>query len=193
MSIMRRRWTAVVPAAAALALAGCGSSQTVTETGSHTTAHSSGATSRAAAVTACRGSQVALSYAGTEGATGHLEVTLAIRNLSARTCRMHGYPGARLLDRTGHSLPLRISRGHGFFPDTLAAPTTVTLAPRATAHFGLSFATNNEYAGARICRTVAAAVSAPPGPSVRWQRISLRAAPRISPCGDRLVISPVHA
>ena len=53
--------------------------------------------------------------------------------------------------------------------------------------------TNNEYAGARVCRTAAAAMSAAPGPGTQWYRVSLRSAPRISPCGDQLTVSPVHA
>jgi hypothetical protein len=180
---------------AAVALAGCGSSQTSsTPAGSaSTTAQGANAPHVTGAHADCTSSQLALSYAGTEGATGHLELTLALRNVSGRACLVRGYPAARLLDRAGRALPLHVSRGHGFFPDTLPAPRTVALGPGTTAHFGISFVTNNEYAGARTCRTATTAMSAAPGPGAHWQRVSLRSAPRISPCGDHLVVSPVHA
>jgi hypothetical protein len=194
MSVMRRGartgWAAV--ALVAVALAGCGSSQTSSSTTVST--GSAAIAPRAASPTpACTGSQLATSYAGTEGATGHLELTLALRNVSGRACRLRGYPGARLLDAGGRPLPLRVSRGHGFFPDTTGTPKAMMLKPGGRAHFGISFVTNNEFKGARVCRTAKAAMSAAPGSAGHWQRVSLRAAPRISPCGNQLVVSPVHA
>jgi hypothetical protein len=68
----------------------------------------------------------------------------------------------------------------------------VTLAPEASAHFGISLVTNNEYRGARVCRTAAAAMVSAPGSRSHWQRVSLRAGPRIAPCGNRVVVSPIH-
>jgi hypothetical protein len=121
-----------------------------------------------------------------------MELTVAVRNTSQTACELHGYPGARLLNGAGHALPLRVARGHGFFPDTESAPRPVSLAPGQRAHVGISFVTNNEYKGAHVCRTAAAALLAAPG-SGAWQRVSLRTAPRISPCGSQLVVSPVHA
>jgi len=186
---------AAVAVAVAVAVAGCGSSQTTSATSTASRApHATGVPHASAAPVGCRGAQLALSYVGTDGATGHLEVTLALRNVSGRPCQVRGYPAARLLDRRGRSLALHVSRGHGFFPDSVAAPRAVTLRPGAAAHFGISFVTNNEYAGARTCATAAAAMSAAPGPGqTHWQRVSLRSAPRISPCGDHLVVSPVHS
>jgi hypothetical protein len=182
-----------VSVAAAVALAGCGSSQTSSTTQTASTGTTTNAPHTSPASLTCTGSQLALSYAGTEGATGHLEVTVALRNVSGHPCLVRGYPGARLLDRAGRALPLRVSQGHGFFPDTMPAPQTVTLRPGTTAHFGISFVTNNEYAGAHTCRTAAAALFTVPGsPGARWDRVSLSRAPRLSPCGDQLVVSPVH-
>jgi hypothetical protein len=184
-----------------IALGGCGSSQTSSQTSSQSS--SSGSVTRtnptapaAATATSCFGNQLALSYAGTQGATGHLELTVALRNISGTTCRIRGYPGARLVNGRGQVLPLRVKLGRGFFPDTMAAPRQIVLTPGATAHFGISFVTNNEYAGAHVCRTAAAALAVLPGWSavgrVPWRRVSLRGAPRISPCGNQLVVSPIH-
>lgn len=175
----------------ALALAGCGSSQTSSSSTASTPPQSVGGSQ--ASTASCRPAQLALAYAGTEGATGHMELTLAVRNTSRATCELRGYPSARLIGGTGHPLPLRVMRGHGFFPDTGPAPRRVALKPGTSAHVGLSFVTNNEYKGARVCRTATAALLAAPGSAAHWQRVSLHAAPRIAPCGNQLVVSPVHA
>jgi hypothetical protein len=179
---------------AALALGACASAQTSSTPSGSTTTPEPGARPAQAAASpgGCAGSQLALAYARTEGATGHLELTLALRNVSQRACTLRGYPATRLLDGGGRMLAMHVRRGGGFFPDTRPAPRAVMLKPGATAHFGISFITNNEYARARICRTAAVAMSSAPGAASRWLRVSLRSAPRISPCGSLLVVSPVH-
>ena len=186
---LMHRWIAAAAALLALALAGCGSSQTRSATSAATPPHSAGAPH----TTGCAASQLTLSYSGTEGAMGHLEVHVAVRNRSQTACLLRGYPGARLLNGAGRALPLRVARGHGFFPDTESKPRAVSLTPGATAHFGLSLITNNEYKGARVCRTAAAAMLSAPGSQAHWQRLSFRAGPRIAPCGNRVVVSPIHA
>jgi hypothetical protein len=124
-----------------------------------------------------------------------MELTIALRNVSRTACRLRGYPRAALLNGGGHLLPLRVSQGSGFFPDSRARPQPVVLAPGRAAHFGIGFVTNNEYAHAHVCRRAETAMAAAPGGAgtVHWQRVSLRRAPRISPCGSRLTVSPVHA
>lgn len=193
----RRRLWAAPGVLAAVALAGCGSSQTVSSSSVPRPAATTTATRTSAApsasVPACTGSQLKLAYAGTEGATGHLELTLALRNVSAHKCGLRGYPAARLLDAGGHTLPMRASNGGGFFPDTLERPHLVVLDPGSDARYGVSFVTNNEYAGARLCLLATALMSRTPG-ATRWTRVALGGAgrPRIAPCGGRLVLSPVY-
>ena len=183
-----QRWIAGAVVLSALALAGCGSSLSHSSTSAQTPPHSAGAPH----TTACAGSQLTLSYSGTEGATGHLELHVAVRNRSQAACLLRGYPGARLLNGAGRPLPLRVGRRDGFFPDTQSRPHAVALKPGATAHFGISLVTNNEYKGARVCRTAAAAMVSAPGSPTHWQRVSLRAGPRIAPCGNHVVVSPIH-
>jgi hypothetical protein len=143
----------------------------------------------------CRAGQLAATYAGTDGATGHMELTIALRNASTTACSLRGYPRAALVDGAGRRLPMHVSQGSGFFPDSRGRPRPVVLAPGSVAHFGIGFVTNNEYAHAHVCRNAAVAMAAAPGGAgaIHWQRVSLRRAPRISPCGSRLTVSPVHA
>jgi hypothetical protein len=124
-----------------------------------------------------------------------MELTIALRNVSRTACRLRGYPRAALVDGGGRPLPLHVSQGSGFFPDSRAAPQPVALPPGGLAHFGIGLVTNNEYAHAHVCRTAAAAMTAAPSRTgvVHWQRVSLSRAPRITPCGSRLTVSPVHA
>ena len=183
------RWNAVAAALLTAALAGCGSSEPHSPTSASTAPHSAGAPH----ANGCSGSQLSLSYSGTEGATGHLELHLAMRNTSRTACLVRGYPGARLLNAAGHPLPLHVGRRNGFFPDTQSKPRAISLKPGASAHFGISLVTNNEYKGARVCRTAKAALLSAPGSRSPWQRVSLRSGPRIAPCGNQLVVSPVHA
>ena len=184
-----QRWIAGAAALLTVALAGCGSSQSHSSTSASTPPQSVGAPHTGG----CSGSQLTLSYSGTEGATGHLELHVAVRNSSQAACLLRGYPSARLLNRAGRPLPLRVGRHDGFFPDTQSKPRAVSLKPGATAHFGISLVTNNEYKGARVCRTATAAMLSAPGSRAHWQRLSLRPGPRIAPCGSQLVVSPIHA
>jgi len=150
--------------------------------------------SSALVATRCSSSQLELSYAGTQGATGHLEATFRLRNVSPRNCTLRGYPGAELLNAAGHTIPTHLERGHGFFPDTLLVPRQVLLKPGTSAQFGLGFADNNEYVGGRPCPSAAWLKSAPPNASGAL-RIALTgsAHPRFAPCGGQLVASPVYA
>jgi hypothetical protein len=173
---------------AAIALAGCGSSQISSTSATTSTAPRA---APAAAHPAC--AHLALAYVGTQGATGHLEVTFAARNASTDRCTVHGYPAVRLLDAAGHALPIRRQLGHGFFPDTLKPARTVVLAPGARARFALSFVTNNEYAGARTCRTLHGAQASLPGNGGAWTRLPIATAPKLAPCGTQLVVSPMYA
>jgi hypothetical protein len=107
---------------------------------------------------------------------------------------LRGYPAVELLGSDGSPLPLHTQQGGGFFPDSTAPATTVTISPGVGAQIGISFVTNDEYAGDRICRRSAAVLLRLPSPAdSRWQRVSLPRQPTISPCGDQLVISPIHA
>jgi hypothetical protein len=183
-----QRWIAAAAVMLTLALAGCGSSQSRSSTSASPPPRSAGAPHAAG----CSGSQLTLSYSGTEGATGHLELHVAVRNSSQTACLLRGYPGARLLNGAGRPLPLHVGRRDGFFPDTESKPRPVALKPGASAHFGISLLTNNEYKGARLCRTAATAMLSAPGSRSHWQRLSLRSGPRIAPCGNQLVVSPIH-
>jgi hypothetical protein len=60
--------------------------------------------------TACTASELALSFLGGQGATGHGELGFELRNISNSTCHTYGYPGVQFLDRAGKVLPTDSTR-----------------------------------------------------------------------------------
>jgi hypothetical protein len=139
---------------AAVALAGCGGAATTVAT--RTVASSStNATGTATAPSptasstpttttsptssrpgACVAADLALSFLGGQGATGHGELGFLLRNTTAAGCRTYGYPGVQFLDRSGAPLPTASTRTtHDFFGSTPLAALVV--APGASVSFRL--------------------------------------------------------
>ncbi|MEA2158881.1 MAG: hypothetical protein QOD66_1261 [Solirubrobacteraceae bacterium] len=142
---------------AALALSACGgSTKVVTDTpASVTSTGSSSATTTAGTTTSststgvsasttsagtgsaagrCVAADLALSFLGQQGATGHGELGFALRNTSAGSCHTFGYPGVLFLTRSGAPLPTASTRTtHDFFGS--ASVQSLVLAPGATASF----------------------------------------------------------
>ncbi|HET7048304.1 MAG TPA: DUF4232 domain-containing protein [Solirubrobacteraceae bacterium] len=67
-------------------------------------------TSSPTASTACTAADLALSFLGGQGATGHGELGFELRNISNSTCHTYGYPGVLFLDRAGKALPTNSTR-----------------------------------------------------------------------------------
>lgn len=142
---------------AASALAACGGSSTtvVTTTQASAPASSSSARSSSTTTTAsstgsagrggasgpgagsrCVGANLAVSFLGQQGATGHGELGFALRNTGAHSCHTFGYPGVLFLTASGAPLPTASTRTtHDFFGT--APETALTLAPGAKVSFRL--------------------------------------------------------
>lgn len=145
-----------VPLCAA-ALAACGSSAsstarsaaggsetatattTVTHTASQTTSGLTTSTSTSTGSSGpatCRAGNLALSFLGGQGATGHGELGFALRNASSASCLTGGYPGVLFLDRSGRGLPTTPDHTTSdFFGHTTLR--TLTVAPGQTVSFRL--------------------------------------------------------
>jgi hypothetical protein len=144
---------------AGLALSACGgSTKVVTDTqasatsaGSSSLTTSSGATASSTSTSAsatttrsspgsgagrCVAADLALSFLGQQGATGHGELGFALRNTSAHSCHTFGYPGVLFLSRSGAPLPTASTRTtRDFFGATPVS--SFDLAPGAVASFRL--------------------------------------------------------
>lgn len=110
-----------------------GSSSTTSPTPT-TTSASGGAAISAPGL--CRAADLAVSYLGGQGATGHGELGFALRNTSSHSCQTHGFPGVLFLGHSGQALPTRSTRStQDFFgPTPIAA---IRLGPGANASFRL--------------------------------------------------------
>jgi Protein of unknown function (DUF4232) len=77
---------------------------------------------------------LALSFLGQQGATGHGLLGFAVRNRSRHSCRTFGFPGILFLDKTGGALPTNSTRTtHDFFGT--APRVSLVLAPGQRASF----------------------------------------------------------
>lgn len=84
----------------------------------------------------CRAGDLALSFLGGQGATGHGELGFSLRNTSSQTCATYGYPGIQFLDQAGHALPTVPTHTTQDFFGSLPKQA-LTLAPGSAASFRL--------------------------------------------------------
>ena len=93
-------------------------------------------TTTAAGPPPCVAADLALSYLGQQGATGHGELGFALRNTSPRSCHTYGFPGVLFLDKGGGPLPTESMRTtHDFFGTAPEVP--LVIAPGETVSFRL--------------------------------------------------------
>lgn len=85
--------------------------RTQTRAASSTSPDSTSSTTAAAPPSGqCVAADLALSFLGGQGATGHGELGFELRNISNSTCHTYGYPGVLFLDRAGKALPTDSTR-----------------------------------------------------------------------------------
>lgn len=100
------------------------------------TAPATGTTQPVSGSPLCRASELAASFLGGQGATGHGELGFALRNTSRHSCHTYGFPGVRFLGQAGQALPTDSTRTtHDFFGSTPLA--MLVLEPGANASFRL--------------------------------------------------------
>ena len=99
--------TAPAPATTQTSSTPTSTSTSTTQTTPATTPTSTSSPSNS---TACTASELALSFLGGQGATGHGELGFELRNTSNSTCHTYGYPGVQFLDRAGKALPTDSTR-----------------------------------------------------------------------------------
>jgi hypothetical protein len=132
---------------------------------------------------------LALSFLGGNGATGHVLLSFAMRNTSSHSCRTGGYPGVLFLDGAGHGLPTH--------PDhtttDLFGHTTLeelSVAPGASVSFRLVTSDIGSGGGNSGCvRATALQVIAPNDTAT--MRVGLHAG--VFECQGKVTVSPVQA
>ena len=123
--------------------------------------------------------------AGSSGAAGTSETTVALKSTATAPCTLGGYPGLQMLSASGSPLPTNVVR-KGNYPFTAMAPTTVTLAPGQSAYFNIGYSDvpvgrRDQLPGLDVAQVT---------PPNAFDHLVLAAA--LGPCGGgTLVVSPV--
>ncbi|MHB8439162.1 MAG: DUF4232 domain-containing protein [Acidimicrobiales bacterium] len=164
MSPVRHAGVAAMLVAVAAMAAACSSPPTSPHSsppGSQATTSTtaSSTTTTAAGATVCAGSDLVGTVSGDQGAAGTTELTIALRNTSAITCGLEGYPGAQLNGSDGSALPTDVVRG-GPYAFVSFAPTPVSLAPGASAYFNMGY--SDVPTGTTACSAAASMWVTPP-------------------------------
>jgi Protein of unknown function (DUF4232) len=186
-----------------LALGACSSqssssSTTTTKASSSTTSSSTStptttapptttSTTTAAGPATCPTTALVATVAGSEGAAGTIETTIALRSTSTTNCLLSGYPGLQLVSATGTNLPTVVTR-MGTYSFTAMAPTTVTLAPGQTAYFNIGYS-DVPVGTETSCPTSGSLIVTPPND---FDHLSVNA--MLAPCGGgSMTVSPVFS
>lgn len=120
-------------------------------TGSGTGADSGGKT--AATSTRCHTSELRAAVGRNNPGAGQENFPIVLTNKSARTCTLHGYPGAAFVNASGSQLGPDPKRSSG-------SPATVTLKPGQSAWAGLTFS-NPEVSEAKTARPAGLVITPP--------------------------------
>jgi hypothetical protein len=84
----------------------------------------------------CQAANLALSFLGGQGATGHGLLGFALRNTGSQPCTTIGYPGIEFLDKAGNALPTIPTHTTQDYFGTIPK-TLLTVPPGATVSFRL--------------------------------------------------------
>jgi hypothetical protein len=140
----------------------------------------------------CSRNQIGITAAGTGAGLGHVGMLFTLRNTSAASCRLQGYPGLQLLGSSGQQLPttvVRAATGAYLFP--AVAPHRVALAPGAAASFDLQYGDNP--VGAQANEPYAQACPSASSAEVTLPDASDHSVVPVSmaPCGGQVLVSPI--
>jgi hypothetical protein len=194
----RSGFVLVLAMVAGCALSACSSPSTTTTTTSASTStsraapttsstSSSSTSSTSAGPARCVTAALSGSVAGSSGAAGTIETTVALKSTASTMCILGGYPGLLLLGSTGAALPTTVVR-KGNYSFTSMAPTTVTLAPGQSTYFNIGYS-DVPVGSETSCPSSASLEVTPPNATDH-----LVIAATMAPCGGgTMVVSPVFA
>lgn len=194
------RWALAALAGAGLCLAACSSSpSTSTTTTTHRTTSTTASTTTsttAATTTSTTGAassvctRVTASAGGSQGAAGTITGVVTVTNGGSTACTVNGYPTLALF--SGSGAPLTVTMVNGLTvsisPEANAGPTSVSIAPAATAEFAYQY--SDVPVGAETsCPTSEQATVTMPGATTPSPTFALSA----DPCANGTIhVSPLY-
>lgn len=146
-------------------------STTTSTTGRPTTTTTTVDPNKSSVAGGCAPSQMAASVINQGVAAGSVVEIIGLTNSSPSSCTLYGYPGLQLIGSDGKPLPLTLNRV------AQPGPTTVTVAPGATASFRFSYSDGTGY-NPPSCAKASRVIVTPPND---YAGVSLDSQP--APCG----------
>jgi hypothetical protein len=151
------------------------------------TALAASSRSHTAAVTRCYTNQLTISPDTSNSGAGHVGRYFRLHNKSNRGCTLFGYPGAQLLNASGHAMPTVLHWGTGYLSGSVVK-RLVYLASGGNAYFLLEW--SHIPTPGQTCPGAPAILITPPN-TYRSIRVSLGQA-RIDACGGIINAAPVE-
>jgi hypothetical protein len=149
----------------------------------------------AASALTCQAGNLSIAPDTTSGATGHIAMQLRLRNISARSCTLKGYPTVVLLDGSRRPLLTVLSFGSRYFTIFNRPVRLVTLAPMGSAYFAMGWAHIPQ--PGQSCPKAPNLLTLPPGASsallLAMAHASAQSYGPIDACGGEIAVSPITA
>ena len=137
----------------------------------------------------CHTSQLAVAFAGSEGAAGTIILSFGMANAAPTGCWLYGFVGMQMLDASGRNLPTRVMRNGGLFSNQ-SGPTQFTLQQGQAATFLVAF--GNVPVGSETTCTQAAQLVVTPPDEFDHMTLTVQGWP-LSPCNSgELDVTPVR-
>jgi hypothetical protein len=140
----------------------------------------------------CAHSQLTITATDAGAALGHVGELFTLRNTSAASCQLRGYPDVQLVASSGRRLPTTVVRavtGAYLFPAVV--PHRVALQPGALASFDLQYGDNPVGVAANAPDATACPAAAHIQVTVPNADEHTLVRASLAPCGGLVLISPV--
>jgi hypothetical protein len=134
----------------------------------------------------CHTGRLYVSVSGSNGAAGHIAITLRFRSLAPVACTFYGFPGLQLISATGQNLKTRLSWGTGSQLPSVPKQT-ILVKPGGAAYATFMYA--DVPTGSETCPAVGYYLVTPPNETTS----AVVPAKGATPCGGRVSITPVMA
>lgn len=136
------------------------------------------------AVQRCLVGDLKITMGRTSGAAGSIGGMFILKNTSAKTCSLEGYPGMLLLDAKGNPMTTHVIRGSSVVVPSIPV-TLVKIAPGVRASFRWGY--SDVPTGMGACPTSTSVEVTPPND---YSHATLTAA--MAPCEGNITVSPVR-
>jgi hypothetical protein len=139
-----------------------------------------------AATPQCHTGRLYVTVSGSNGAAGHIAVTLRFRSIAPTVCSFYGFPGMQLVSATGQNMATHVLWGTGSQLPSVPKKT-ILVKPGAAAYATFMYA--DVPTGSEMCPAVGYYLVTPPNETTS----AVVPANGATPCGGRISFTPIMA